>query len=148
MPSRSPTPRSSHRGTPSSTGSSAPTTPPRGSRSTARWSRARSSWTRAPSYPPSEHTRLRGRSWSAGGAIRHVEVSTDGGARWRRARKVGGSEGAAWQRWEIDWRLAAGEHELLARATDVRGNTQPDTTIHNSLGYLFDAVVRHRVVAA
>ncbi|GID95797.1 sulfite oxidase [Amorphoplanes digitatis] len=98
--------------------------------------------------PAGEHTRLRGRSWSAGGAIRHVEVSTDGGARWRRARKVGGSEGAAWQRWEIDWRPAAGEHELLARATDVRGNTQPDTTIHNSLGYLFDAVVRHRVVAA
>ncbi|MET8154393.1 sulfite oxidase [Actinoplanes sp. NPDC049668] len=98
--------------------------------------------------PAGEHTRLRGRSWSAGGAIRHVEVSTDGGTHWRRARKVGGSEGAAWQRWELDWRPAAGEHVLLARATDVRGNTQPDTTVHNQLGYLFDAVVRHRVVAA
>jgi len=91
--------------------------------------------------------RLRGRSWSAAGAIRHVEVSTDGGRRWRRARRVGGSEGAAWQRWEVDWRPAAGAHELLARATDVRGNTQPDVAAYNELGYLFDAVVRHPVVA-
>jgi hypothetical protein len=51
------------------------------------------------------------------------------------------------QRWEIDWRPAApGRHELLARATDVRGHTQPDTAVHNTLGYLFDAVVRHPVV--
>jgi DMSO/TMAO reductase YedYZ molybdopterin-dependent catalytic subunit len=97
--------------------------------------------------PADRHTRLRGRSWSAGGAIRHVEVSTDGGGHWRRARPVGGSEGAAWQRWELDWRPTAGEHELLARATDVRGNTQPDVAVHNELGYLFGAVVRHRVVA-
>ena len=93
-------------------------------------------------------TRLRGRSWSADGAIHHVDVSTNGGRHWRRARRVGGSEGAAWQRWELDWRPAEGEHELLARATDVRGNTQPDVAVHNDLGYIFDAVVRHPVVAA
>jgi len=97
--------------------------------------------------PAGRHLRLRGRSWSASGAIRHVDVSTNGGATWRRARRVGGSEGHAWQRWEVDWRPAAGAHELLARATDVRGNTQPDVADHNELGYLFDAVVRHPVVA-
>ena len=98
--------------------------------------------------PAGRTLRLRGRSWSAAGAIRHVEVSTDGGRHWRRARRVGGSEGAAWQRWEVDWRPAPGAHELLARATDVRGNTQPDVAAYNELGYLFDAVVRHPVVAA
>jgi len=97
--------------------------------------------------PADQPLRLRGRSWSAAGAIRHVEVSTDGGRHWRRARRVGG-EGAAWQRWELDWRPAAGAHELLARATDVHGNTQPDVAAYNTLGYLFDAVVRHPVVAA
>jgi DMSO/TMAO reductase YedYZ molybdopterin-dependent catalytic subunit len=97
--------------------------------------------------PAGERQRLRGRSWSAAGAIRHVDVSTDGGRHWRRARRVGASEGAAWQRWEVDWRPAAGPHELLARATDVRGNTQPDVAEFNTLGYLFDAVVRHPVVA-
>jgi DMSO/TMAO reductase YedYZ molybdopterin-dependent catalytic subunit len=91
--------------------------------------------------------RLTGRSWSAGGPIRHVEVSTDGGRRWRRARFVGASPAGAWQRWELDWRPAPGEHELLARAADVYGTTQPDVTRYNTLGYLFDGVVRHPVTA-
>jgi DMSO/TMAO reductase YedYZ molybdopterin-dependent catalytic subunit len=93
-------------------------------------------------------TTLRGRSWSAGGPIRHVEVSTDGGARWRRARPVGRSAGGAWQRWEVGWRPSEGTHELLARATDVHGTTQPDVARYNTLGYLFDAVARVPVSAA
>jgi DMSO/TMAO reductase YedYZ molybdopterin-dependent catalytic subunit len=94
--------------------------------------------------PAGRRTRLTGRSWSAHGPIRTVEISTDGGRRWHRARPVGPR--AAWQRWEFDWRPGtAGPAELLARATDVRGNTQPDVTPHNTLGYVFDAVVRHPV---
>lgn len=97
--------------------------------------------------PVGRPARLTGRSWSAHGLIRKVEVSTDGGRRWHRARPVGPN--VAWQRWEIDWRpRTAGPVELLARATDVRGNTQPDTAVHNTLGYLFDAVVRHPVTVA
>ncbi|MFC7274897.1 hypothetical protein ACFQS1_12950 [Paractinoplanes rhizophilus] len=92
-------------------------------------------------------TTLTGRSWSAAGPIRHVEVSTDGGTSWRRARATGPS-GGPWQRWEIGWTPAAGAHELMARATDVRGNTQPDVARYNTLGYLFDAVVRLPVTAA
>ncbi|MEV6491335.1 sulfite oxidase [Actinoplanes sp. NPDC051633] len=88
--------------------------------------------------------RLTGRSWSAHGPIRKIEVSTDGGATWRRARPVG--PGAGWQRWALDWTpRTEGPAELLARATDVRGNTQPGVARHNTLGYLFDAVVRHPV---
>ena len=101
---------------------------------------------RGAQVPAGHTTVLRGRSWSADGAIRHVDVSTDGGQRWRRARPYGPA--TAWQRWELDWRPpAAGNYELLARATDVRGNTQPDIAQYNTLGYLFDAVVRHPVVA-
>jgi DMSO/TMAO reductase YedYZ molybdopterin-dependent catalytic subunit len=96
--------------------------------------------------PAGTITRLRGRSWSAGGAIRRVEVSTDGGGRWQHARPVGPAD--AWQRWELDWLPpAAGAYELRARAVDVHGNTQPDVARYNTLGYLFDAVVRHPVVA-
>ncbi|GIM95000.1 sulfite oxidase [Paractinoplanes toevensis] len=97
-------------------------------------------------FPAGVRTTLRGRSWSANGSIRRVEVSTDGGAHWHRARPFGPA-GGAWQRWELDWTPAAGPHELLARATDVRGNTQPDVARHNALGYLFDAVVRVPVSA-
>jgi hypothetical protein len=35
--------------------------------------------------------------------------------------------------------------ELLARATDESGVTQPDQAPYHTLGYLFGAVVRHPV---
>ena len=89
---------------------------------------------------------LTGRSWSGNGRIARVEVSTDGGQTWRKARRVGADTPLAWQRWRLAWRPpAAGSYELLARATDLTGATQPDAVPHNTLGYLFGAVVRHPV---
>ncbi|MFE7076633.1 sulfite oxidase [Streptomyces sp. NPDC057620] len=94
-----------------------------------------------------EH-RLTGRSWSGAGAVARVEVSTDGGSSWRRARLHDAPRRADWVRWSADWRPAApGTYTLLARATDTTGCTQPETTVHNTQGYLFDAVVRHPVQA-
>ncbi|HEY0535017.1 MAG TPA: sulfite oxidase [Actinoplanes sp.] len=97
--------------------------------------------------PAGRTVRLTGRSWSANGPIRHVDISTDGGQHWHRARPVGPSPAGAWQRWELDWRPTAGDHQLLARATDIHGHTQPDAARYNTLGYLFDGVVRHPVTA-
>jgi DMSO/TMAO reductase YedYZ molybdopterin-dependent catalytic subunit len=92
---------------------------------------------------------LRGRSWSGHGRIRRVEVSNDGGATWHRAHLRGPDHRLAWVRWSIPWRdPRAGAYELLARATDDRGNTQPATTPLNANGYLFDAVVRHPLTVA
>jgi hypothetical protein len=89
---------------------------------------------------------LRGRSWSADGRIRHVEVSTDGGTSWRRARPISAGTDRAWQRWEFPWRPPApGTYTLRARATDVTGATQPARTPYNTLGYLFGAVVAHPI---
>ena len=91
---------------------------------------------------------LTGRSWSGGSRIRRVEVSTDGGATWRRAHVHPRDSGRSWVRWSLPWTPpAAGAYELLARATDRDGATQPDTVPFNELGYLFWAVVRHPVVA-
>ncbi|WP_221361684.1 sulfite oxidase [Streptomyces beigongshangae] len=92
--------------------------------------------------------RLTGRSWSGAGRIARVDVSTDGGTTWRRARLHDTPRRADWVRWSADWRPAApGAYTLLARATDTTGRTQPRTTVHNTQGYLFDAVVRHPVQA-
>jgi DMSO/TMAO reductase YedYZ molybdopterin-dependent catalytic subunit len=91
---------------------------------------------------------LRGRSWSGNGAVRRVEVSTDG-ATWRPAAPVGTSATHGWQRWELRWRPpAAGRFLLRARATDVTGASQPDQATFNTSGYLFDAVVEHPVTIA
>lgn len=69
-----------------------------------------------------------------------------GGQRWRRARLHDVPRAGSWVRWSVDWvPTHKGATELLARATDRSGRTQPKTTAHNTQGYLFDAVVPHPV---
>lgn len=89
---------------------------------------------------------LTGRSWSGGAPVRTVEVSTDGGAHWRRARLRDAPQRHSWVRWSADWvPREPGPAVLLARATDRSGRTQPEVAVPNTQGYLFDAVVRHPV---
>jgi DMSO/TMAO reductase YedYZ molybdopterin-dependent catalytic subunit len=99
--------------------------------------------------PAGRTTLLRGRSWSGNGRIRDVLVSTDGGVSWRRARaREPQRDQAGWLRWELPWRPGAtGNYQLLARATDETGGSQPDTVPVNTGGYLFGGVVRHAVTA-
>ncbi|GGS39903.1 sulfite oxidase [Streptomyces griseoviridis] len=90
--------------------------------------------------------RLTGRSWSGAAGVVRVEVSADGGAHWWPARLHDAPRRGGWVRWSADWRpRSPGAYTLAARATDAAGRTQPDTTAHNTQGYLFDAVVRHPV---
>ncbi|ONK10585.1 sulfite oxidase [Streptomyces sp. MP131-18] len=97
-------------------------------------------------FPVGRTARLTGRSWSGAGRVRRVEVSTDGGARWQPARLHDRPRRDSWVRWSADWTPhAAGPAELLARATDEHGNTQPERAEFNEQGYLFGAVVRHPV---
>ncbi|MPZ52032.1 MAG: molybdopterin-dependent oxidoreductase [Acidimicrobiia bacterium] len=89
---------------------------------------------------------LRGRSWSGTGAIERVEVSTDGGENWTVPELFGPNEPKTWVRWELPWTpTEPGRYELLARASDTEGRTQPDSVAPNDDGYLFWAVVRHPV---
>jgi sulfane dehydrogenase subunit SoxC len=90
---------------------------------------------------------LRGRSWSANGKIKKVEVSTDGGGSWRLARLRDPNPSQAWVRWDVDWDAPRGNHKLQARATDERGYTQPAHVPNNDLGYQYDGVVNHAVKA-
>ncbi|MCB5164403.1 sulfite oxidase [Streptomyces bambusae] len=89
---------------------------------------------------------LTGRSWSGAAPVHRVEVSTDGGTHWRRARFHDAPRRGTWVRWSVPWTpRTAGPTALLARATDTTGRTQPSKAVHNTQGYLFDAVVRHPV---
>ncbi|GAA3477043.1 sulfite oxidase [Streptomyces yanii] len=98
------------------------------------------------SVPVHRRQVLTGRSWSGGVPVRSVEISTDGGTRWRRARLRDEPRSGSWVRWSADWLpKERGSAVLLARATDRTGRTQPDVAVHNTQGYLFDAVVRHEV---
>ncbi|MEV2250848.1 sulfite oxidase [Streptomyces sp. NPDC050147] len=89
---------------------------------------------------------LTGRSWSATGAITRVDISTDEGRTWRAVHLKDTPHRSGWTRWTTPWHpKTPGPATLLARATDTTGHTQPETTAHNTQGYLFDAVVRHAV---
>ena len=91
--------------------------------------------------------RLTGRAWSAHAPVRAVGGDVDGGASWRPARLHDGPRRGAWVRWSLPWRPERpGPATLLTRTTDAAGNTQPDRAVHNTQGYLFDAVVRHPVI--
>jgi DMSO/TMAO reductase YedYZ molybdopterin-dependent catalytic subunit len=86
------------------------------------------------------HT-IRGRSWSAQGAVSRVEYSVDGGP----SRLIKPNVPGAWVRWRFGWDARPGRHEVRARAMDTAGNVQPDETPFNELGYLYGAVIGHPV---
>lgn len=75
-----------------------------------------------------------------------VEVSLDGGESWQNAALSG--EGRwSWRFWALEVELAAGEYELVVRARDRDGNTQPPTVeeIWNFKGYMTNHWQRRRV---
>jgi len=91
---------------------------------------------------------LSGRSWSGGGSIKRVDVSTDGGATWKPATLHGANIANAWARWAFTWTPpGAGSYTLRARAADSSGNVQPASVPFNDGGYLFGAIVQHPVIA-
>ena len=76
----------------------------------------------------------------AGGArgMERVEVSGDGGNTWVEASlEEHGDYAAAWCFWEASLDLTPGANQLVARATDSAGDTQPETVeeVWNFLGY-------------
>jgi DMSO/TMAO reductase YedYZ molybdopterin-dependent catalytic subunit len=87
---------------------------------------------------------LRGRAWSGGAPVARVEVSTDGGASWQEAQLSPADAGHpyAWRAWTFDWEARPGAVELLVRATDANGETQPAEPDWNRQGMANNVVQR------
>ena len=77
-----------------------------------------------------------------------VEVSTNGGESWQAAKLAGRGRANSWRLWSADVELPGGTHELVVRATDSRGQTQPERAQWNLKGYLCNAWHRVRVEVA
>ena len=67
-----------------------------------------------------------GLSWSGGGAVGKVEVSTDGGDSWMDAEIRGTAHRMAHTRFSFQWNWDGNETELQSRCTDELGQIQPD----------------------
>jgi len=69
-------------------------------------------------------TEIRGVAFAGDRGISKVEVSTDGGDRWRGARIDYHPSRLTWAHWSLMWSPAAGDGELVVRATDGQGKPQ------------------------
>jgi len=74
-----------------------------------------------------------------GAKIASVEVSADGGRSWKQAKITSPVRDYCWILWSARVRLDSRTDELTVRATDSRGETQPQKPVWNMKGYLFNA---------
>ena len=88
--------------------------------------------------------RLRGFAHSPHGRIRSVQWNVDDTG-WSDARLVDPALPRAWARFELSWNATPGSHTIRTRATDDRGNTQPDRVPFNRKGYLLNIPLPHPV---
>jgi sulfite oxidase len=86
--------------------------------------------------------------WACAGGDRSVDrVEVGDGSGWQAARLGGDGGPGAWRLWRAALDLPPGEHELVVRAWDSAGNTQPQSAaeIWNFKGYANNAWHRVRV---
>lgn len=84
---------------------------------------------------------VRGKAWSGEGEVVKVEVGVDGGDDWREATLLPSDGPYTWRAWEYQWTAdVPGRRALRARATDSKGNAQPDAPTWNKYGYGNNAV--------
>ncbi len=93
--------------------------------------------------------RVRGHAWVGDDVIRRVDVSTDFGATWQKAKLERPANRLAWQHWRADVEFPErGYYEVWARATDSAGRAQPMVMpAWNPKGYLNNACHRIAVQA-
>lgn len=90
-----------------------------------------------------ERMTIRGFAWAGENAIERVEVSTDGGSRWRDAQLSPQKLPFAWRMWNLEWQPSdPGYYTLMSRATDTAGRVQPIVCPWNPSGYLWNAIDR------
>jgi len=75
--------------------------------------------------PERGHYQITGLAWSGGGAIRKVEVSTNGGRTWKTAEIQSPIYRMAHTRFGMDWNWDGEECVLMSRCTDDLGQVQP-----------------------
>jgi sulfite oxidase len=86
---------------------------------------------------------IMGAAWAGENDITRVDVSTDNGLTWDRARLVNDRAPYCWRFWSYAWRPnEIGQYILMSRASDSAGRVQPLAGTWNPGGYLYHATDR------
>lgn len=86
---------------------------------------------------------LRGVAFSGQGGVTKVGISVDGLKTWQPARLGEDLGRYSFRTWEFSWTpMTSGRYTVAARATDSAGNTQPDESVWNPGGYLWNRIER------
>ncbi len=88
---------------------------------------------------PAGRQEVVGCAFSGEAALAKVEVSTDGGRTWKVAALQGPPDVGRWQIWRHTFEAKAGRQTVLVRATDKKGNVQPQRAAWNPSGYFHNA---------
>jgi sulfite dehydrogenase len=97
------------------------------------------SWINSPI--PKTATRLRpgadsGRGLGGMNAVKGWKSPSTAARAWKQARLIGPDMGKyAWRQFVLQAQLPKGTYQLASRATDVKGNVQPETRGENQSGY-------------
>ena len=92
---------------------------------------------------PNTAYRIHGAAWTGASEITRVEISSDNGRTWSAARLLETARAHCWRLWELNWRSPAqvGRVNLMARATDARGHTQPTERDTDRRNYMINHVL-------
>ena len=92
---------------------------------------------------------VRGHAWAGENRVRKVELSIDFGNSWFEAALDDPINPYAWQNFSLKVNFAKpGYYEIWTRATDERGNVQPDEISWNPKGYLNNSIHRIGIYAS
>jgi len=86
---------------------------------------------------------ISGYAWAGEQKIMRVEVSVDGGSKWKDAELTPQNLNYAWRLFKLNWTPPQpGYYTILSRATDSAGRVQPFVAEWNPSGYLYNAIDR------
>lgn len=70
--------------------------------------------------------------------IKAVEISTNGGRRWSRAKLIDEQRPYTWTRWEATVPVRGRTEQVMVRSIDTAGEVTPDRVDWNAHGYLYN----------
>jgi DMSO/TMAO reductase YedYZ molybdopterin-dependent catalytic subunit len=93
---------------------------------------------------PAGATTVQGYARASGVPVEAVEWSTNGGE-WQHAELIRLNSKWGWTPFRFHWNATPGDHTLSTRATDINGETQPDTVPFHPNTILWNAITPHPV---